>query len=64
MSKLSEYKTWTGLEPIIDKCCKVKTTSFDELIEKIITNITYCDLTQASILPLQLSKLKDSKGKN
>lgn len=63
MSKLSEYKTWCGLEPIINLCCIVKTTSFDELREEIITNITYCDLTQASITPLQLSKLKESNGR-
>ncbi len=63
MSKLTEYKTWCGLEKIIDNCCKVKTTSFDELREEIITNITYCDLTQASITPLQLSNLKESNGR-
>ena len=52
-----------GLEPIINLCCIVNTTSFDELREEIITNIIYCDLTQASITPLQLSNLKESKGK-
>ena len=56
-------KDWCGLEPIIDKCCKVKTTSFDELREKIINNITNCDLYKCSITPLRLSKLKESKGR-
>jgi len=56
-------QTLCGLEPIIDNCCKVKTTSFDELREKIITNITNCDLSQASITPLQLSNLKESNGR-
>ena len=56
-------KEFCGLEPIIDDCCKVNTTSFHELREKIITNITNCDLYQCSITPLQLSKLKESNGR-
>lgn len=53
----------TGLEPIIGDCCKVEPTSFDDLRKQIITNITICDLTQSSITPLQLSRLKESNGK-
>ena len=56
-------QTLCGLEPIIDDCCKVKTTCFDELREQIINNFTYCDLYKCSITPLQLSKLKESKGR-
>jgi len=56
-------KDWCGLEPIIDDCCKVKTTCFDELREQIITNFTYCDLSKCSITQVQLSKLKESKGR-
>ena len=63
MSKLSEYKTWCGLEKIIDDCCKVKTTNFDDLREQISCKLYSCDLTQASITSLQLSNLKESKGK-
>ena len=50
-------------EPVINSCCKVKTTTFDNLRKKIITNITNCDLTQCSITPLQLYNLKESNGK-
>lgn len=63
MSKLSEYKTWCGLEPIIDNCCKVKTTSFYELRKQIISNIISCDLSKCSITALQLSNLKESNGR-
>lgn len=63
MSKLSEYKTWCGLEPIIDDCCKVKTTSFNQLRAQIMCLITHCDLTKTSITPLQLSNLKESNGR-
>lgn len=56
-------KDWCGLEPIIDDCCKVKTASFGDLREKIITNITHCDLYKCSITPLQLSRLKESNGR-
>ena len=56
-------KDSSGLEPIIDNCCKEKTTNFNELRKQIISLITHCDLTQASITPLQLSKLKESNGK-
>ena len=45
-------KEFCGLEPIIDECCKVNTTNFHELREKIITNLTYCDSYQCSITPL------------
>jgi len=63
MSKISKMSKQTGLEPVIKNCCKVKTTNFDELREQIINNITNCDLTQASITPLQLSNLKESNGR-
>ena len=53
----------TGLEPILDDCCKVKKINFNELREQITNNIIHCDLTQASITPLQLSNLKESNGK-
>jgi len=56
-------KDWCGLEPIIDHCCKVKTTSFDQLRAHIISLITHCDLYKCSITPLQLSKLKESYGR-
>jgi len=56
-------KDWCGLEPIIDDWCKVKITSFDQLREKIINNITNCDLYKCSITPLQLSNLKESNGR-
>ena len=48
----------TGLEPIIDNCCKVETTRFYELNDQIMCKLYSCDLSQASITPLQLSKLK------
>ena len=56
-------KDWCGLEPIIDDCCKVKTTSFNQLRHTIISLITHCDLTKTSITPLQLSNLKESNGR-
>lgn len=56
-------KDWCGLEPIIENCCKVKTTNFNDLREQIITNFNYCDLTKCSITPLQLSNLKESDGR-
>ena len=51
------------LEPIIDNCCKVNTTNFGELREKIITNILNCDLSLVSITTMQLENLKESNGK-
>lgn len=53
----------TGLEPIIDNCCKGETTNFNDLRKQIISHIIHYDLTQASITPLQLSRLKESNGK-
>ena len=56
-------QTLCGLEAIIDNCCKVKTTNFHELQEQISCKLYSCDLTQASIIPLQLSNLKESNGR-
>ena len=63
MSKLSEYKTWCGLESIIDDCCKVNTSSFKELRKQITGKLCSSDLYKCSITPVQLSNLKESKGK-
>lgn len=53
----------TGLEPIIDKCCKVIATSFNDLREQISCKLYSYDLYKCSITPLQLSKLKESNGR-
>ena len=53
----------TDLELIIDNCCKVKISSFNVLREKIITNFTNCNFYQCSITKLDLSNLKESRGK-
>ena len=52
-----------GLESIINMCCKVETTRFYELNERIICKLYSCDLSQTSITPLQLSNLKESNGR-
>ena len=52
----------TGLEPIIDKCCKV-INSFNRLREQISCKLYSCDLYKHSITPLQLSNLKESNGR-
>ncbi len=53
----------TVLEKIIDDCCKVETTNFHDLKKQISINFFHCDLSQCSITQLQLSKLKESKGR-
>ena len=64
MSKLSEYKTLCGLESIIDHCCNVESSNFNELRKQITCKLYSCDLYKCSITPLQLSNLKESKVKN